>query len=88
MEQETKDSNCGIYCFLNRTGVNNNIDLQNIQSISQNISTITSVPADGLRLAVGVSNGGAFAITVGAALSFDAVNILCGVGRETVLVQT
>ena len=68
--------------------INNNIDLQNIQSISQNISTITSVPADGLRLAVGVSNGGAFAITVGAALSFDAVTSLCGVGRETVFIQT
>ena len=68
--------------------ITNNIELQNIHSISQNISTITSVPADGLRIAVGVSNGGAFAITVGAALSFDAVTSLCGVGRETVFVQT
>ena len=68
--------------------INNNIDLQNIQKLSQDISTITSVPSDGLRLAVGISNGGAFSITVGAALSFDAVTSLCGVGREAVFLQT
>ena len=67
---------------------NTNIDIQNIQSISQDISTFTQVPSDGLRLGLGISNGGAFAITVGAILSFDAVTSLCGVGRESVFSQT
>ena len=67
---------------------NTNLDLQNIQKLSQDISTFTSVPSDGVRLGVGVSNGGAFAITVGGVLSFTAVTSLCGVGQEMVFSQT
>ena len=65
-----------------------NIDLQNIQKISQDISTLTSVPSDGVRLGVGISNGGAFAITAGGILSFTAVTSLCATGREDVYTQT
>ena len=58
------------------------------KNFSQDISTFTSVPSDGVRLGVGVSNGGAFAITAGGVLSFTAVTSLCGVGQEMVFSQT
>ena len=67
---------------------NINIDLQNIQKLAQDISTLTSAPIDGVRLGVGISNGGAFAFTMGDILSFTAVTSLCGINQEAVSSQT
>ena len=58
-----------------------NIDLQNIQLISDGLSAQTNVPASAPRFAVGMSNGGGFAVTVGAMLPFTAVTSLCATGR-------
>ncbi|MFQ5418089.1 MAG: hypothetical protein ACE5FL_13745 [Myxococcota bacterium] len=62
-------------------GLATNVDLQNIQLLSSQLSQLTAIPTDAPRFAVGISNGGSFAITVGAVLPFTAVSAFCGVGR-------
>jgi len=58
-----------------------NVDLQNIERLSAELSQLTSIPIDAPRFAVGMSNGGSFAVSVGAALPFSAVTSFCAPAR-------
>lgn len=61
-----------------------NVDLQDIELVSDRLTELGLVPAEVPRYALGMSNGGSFALTVGAALPFTAVASYCATGRPDV----
>ena len=66
-----------------------NPDLQDIVAYSAMMTEQCHVPENGPRLALGMSNGGAFAITVGGALpQFQAVISFCATGMSLVHEKT
>ena len=69
--------------------VDMNVDLQDIVAYSKMMTERGHVPAEGPRVALGMSNGGAFAVTVGAALpQFEAVVSFCATGVSAVSERT
>jgi len=66
-----------------------NVDLQDIAAYSAKLTSDGLVPADGPRVAIGMSNGGAFAVTVGATLEgFVGVASYCATGRADAYLKT
>ena len=69
--------------------VDMNADLRDIVAYSTMMTEQGHVPADGPRVALGMSNGGAFSVTVGAALpQFEAVVSFCATGVSAVSERT
>ena len=67
---------------------NNNIDIRNIQSLIDTFENRSYIAPSIKKFAIGMSNGGAFAITVSYALSFDAAVPYCVRGNTTAISNT
>lgn len=65
-----------------------NRDLQNLEAITPRLLRRTQQATDAPVYAVGMSNGGAFAITAGQALGLRAVASYCSAGREAAFSAT
>ncbi len=65
-----------------------NVDLLNVQRILDQFEADGRIDADTPRLALGMSNGGAFSVTAGAGLELDAVASYCASGRDAAVEAT